>query len=68
VNKEPDTLCSLRSFHKPDNSEVDVAELAGLFGGGGHRNASGFTMTRGQFNKQWLNRLHLITEDKKEGK
>ncbi len=62
--KEPNIMGSLRSYHKEDDSEYDVAELAAEFGGGGHKNASGFHMSRKEFNKKWLNKLHLVVDVK----
>lgn len=37
INKEGKCLCSLRS-----NGDYDVSAIAKSFGGGGHKNASGF--------------------------
>lgn len=36
--------------------DVDVSELARRFGGGGHRNASGFSVTLGQWSERFLSR------------
>lgn len=38
INKDGKCLCSLRS-----NGDYDVSAIAKVFGGGGHRNAAGFT-------------------------
>lgn len=38
---------SLRSNGQGDANSIDVAEVAKLYGGGGHRNAAGFTVEHG---------------------
>ncbi|QDF28951.1 DHHA1 domain-containing protein [Halarcobacter anaerophilus] len=45
VNDKKEYVCSLRSL---DNL-ADVSEVAKSFGGGGHRNAAGFTLSKEEF-------------------
>ena len=40
ITQDMKVICSLRSI----NELPDVSKVATMFGGGGHRNASGFTV------------------------
>ncbi|MEO0514604.1 MAG: DHHA1 domain-containing protein, partial [Planctomycetota bacterium] len=43
---QPQTRMSFRSKHTTDDSAINVADLAGRFGGGGHARAAGAKVDR----------------------
>lgn len=57
---------SFRTVH----DHVDVSEIAGIFGGGGHQKASGCTLTEDAYKKFVLDTFHLepLNEDAKRNR
>lgn len=60
VSSDLKMIFSLRSYDKGSN--VDVSSIAKMYGGGGHRNAAGFTMGLKE-GSQFIESLYLIPQE-----